>query len=116
MAYKKGQSGNPLGRALMKPWRNALERALAQFELKGENGEPVVKRGEALRIVADTVVKQAVLGDKDARREIAERLDGKPLQEISGNMNVSSERELSTAELERIARTPDPEADPDTVH
>lgn len=51
-------------------WRKALERALA----RAVNGE--IDNG--LDRVADAVVAAAMGGDKDAWREIGDRMDGKP--------------------------------------
>lgn len=78
MPFEPGQSGNPSGRQTLKPWTKTLERALAQYE-KGD-----VKAGEALRRIADRVVEGALAGDKDSVKEIAERLDGKAVQAITG--------------------------------
>lgn len=58
-------------------WRGALNRALAQYQ---ENGVP---RGQALNLIAERVVKQALNGDTAAIAEIANRLDGKPSQAVS---------------------------------
>lgn len=65
-----------------KLWRDALERALARA---GERGDRTVERG--LDKVADTVVMQAIEGDKQAIQEIGNRIDGKPAQsvEITGD-------------------------------
>ena len=84
MAWQKGQSGNPKGRAVEKPWTDAMRHTLAQFELKDADGKVKVKRGEALRKIAETMVTQAIVGDKDARRDIADRLEGRPAQAITG--------------------------------
>jgi hypothetical protein len=43
-----------------------------------------VKQGQALRRIADVVIKKAIDGDKDAINEIGNRLDGKPAQAIEG--------------------------------
>ena len=74
MAWQKGQSGNPAGRACEKPWRDALTRALG--------GKHLVD----LKAVADVVVKLALAGDMAAIKEIGDRLDGRPKQqtEVSG--------------------------------
>lgn len=63
-----------------KPWTNALERVLKQLEVDVRGKK---RAGEALRLIAETTVRQAIAGDKDARREIADRLDGKPVQAIA---------------------------------
>lgn len=63
-----------------KDWENALRRVLAQYE----TADGVVKRGEALAKIAEQCVVQAIAGDKDARGEIANRLDGKVPQALIG--------------------------------
>ena len=69
----------PLGntnRANGKRFANALAWALETYE------SDKVKRGEALREIAKGMVSDAVAGDALARREIADRLDGKPAQSV----------------------------------
>lgn len=82
MAWKKGQSGNPRGRQVEQEWLGALKRSLAQVQIKDKDGNVTVKKGEALRAIADAVVIRAALGDRDAWKEVGERLDGKPAQVI----------------------------------
>lgn len=84
MAFQKGQSGNPTG-ARAKPWSDAIRMALAQYE------SPTTKRGEALRSIANALVTKAIEGDKDSIQEIGNRLDGKPAQEIAGNLDVAGQ-------------------------
>lgn len=57
-----------------KPWRDALDRALAQDD------------GKRLRDAAEKLLSAAANGEPWAVKEIADRLDGKPMQqtEISG--------------------------------
>jgi hypothetical protein len=77
------QIGAPAGNknaAKSKEWENALRLALASFEDK----DAKVKRGQALRKIAETVIVKAMAGDKDAWQEIGNRLDGKPAQTIQG--------------------------------
>lgn len=57
-----------------KVWRDALIRALAR---RSEQGGFVA----GLDAVADQVVAAASEGDKDAWKEIGDRLDGKPKQQ-----------------------------------
>jgi len=57
-------------------WRNTLRRALATYSGDG------VSQGRALSKIAETVVKLAIAGDKDAISEIANRLDGRPTQPL----------------------------------
>ncbi len=81
-----------------KPWTDALRRVLLQFELKDENGKVQVKAGEALRKIAEITVQAAMAGDKDARKEIAERMDGKPTENVNLNHRLDP-AEMSTHEL-----------------
>jgi hypothetical protein len=64
-----------------KRWQDALNKALARFTT--EDGK--VKAGEALDKIAETVVTQALAGNKDAWQEVANRLDGKVPQAIIGD-------------------------------
>ena len=57
-------------------FRDAVRWALANYA-RGD-----VKRGTALKAIATKAVEQAIEGDKEARREIADRIDGKPAQQI----------------------------------
>ena len=57
-----------------KPWKEALVRALKRN-----------LDGNALESIADRCVIDAIAGDKDARREVAERIDGKVAQAIVGD-------------------------------
>lgn len=80
------KGGAPLGNdnaAKNKPWAEALRKALVQYESKS------VKRGEAIAEVAKMTVELALAGDKDARQEIGNRLDGKPHQTIAAEVDTS---------------------------
>lgn len=73
-----------------KDWEGALKRVLATLELKDKaTGEVTIARGEALRKIAETCVMQALAGDKDARQEIANRVDGKPTEHVQVEQNVT---------------------------
>lgn len=74
MPAPKGNSNAAKG----KDWENALRWALENYS----GGK--VKRGEALRAIATKVVKKAITGNKDMVQEIGCRLDGKPVQAVSG--------------------------------
>lgn len=71
MAFAPGQSGNPTGGRKDKPWRDAL--MLALNEADGDR--------KRLRAVAEKCVAQALNGDMQAIKEVADRLDGKPAQQ-----------------------------------
>lgn len=75
--------GAPAGNANSikgKSWAGALRATLAQYEDKDHQ----IAAGQALRKIAERVVQDALAGDKDAIKEIGDRLDGKPVQGISG--------------------------------
>lgn len=63
-----------------KDWEGALRRALAQYE----SAEANISKGQALSKIAEQVVLKALAGNVDAINEIANRLDGKPAQAITG--------------------------------
>lgn len=79
MAFKKGQSGNPGGRSKEKPFADALRMEIAAA---GEDHK-------ALRKVAKALLEQAEGGDIRAIRELADRLDGKPLQAVEASVDAS---------------------------
>jgi hypothetical protein len=71
--FQPGQSGNPGGRPKTKPFRNALE---ALFKAAGPE--------EDLQAVARALRGQALAGNVQGIREVADRLDGKVPQAIAG--------------------------------
>lgn len=74
MPFAKGQSGNPGGRKSEKPWRDALMLAVNEATEDGDK--------KKLRKMADALVEQAIGGDVAAIKEIGDRIDGKPKQQI----------------------------------
>ncbi len=66
MPFVKGQSGNPGGRIETRYWRKALIKALGN---------------EAIDKLAELCVKKALEGDYWSMKEIADRLDGKAVQQ-----------------------------------
>lgn len=78
MTFEAGKSGNPGGRPKAKPFKDALMiEALA-----AERGEECLAPPGSLRWNARKLLTQ---GDVPAIREIADRLDGKVPQAISGD-------------------------------
>ena len=77
MPFKTGESGNPGGRSSERPWREALRSALHVVD-------PIKKKNK-LGVLADTLVELALGGDIAAIREIAQRIDGMPQQQIDMN-------------------------------
>ena len=66
-------AGAPLGNSNAtknRPWREAINRALAQHD------------GQKLRTIAEKLIAQAEAGDIQAIKELADRLDGKPAQQV----------------------------------
>lgn len=77
MVFQPGQSGNPGGRSKAKPFRDALLiEAMA-----AERGEECVAHKGSLRWNARKLLE---LGEVPAIKEVADRLDGKVTQGISG--------------------------------
>lgn len=74
MPFKPGQSGNPLGTPKLKPFLDAVNRAIAQDDAK------------RLRAAAEKLLTLASEGTQWAVEMLADRLDGRPMQqtEISG--------------------------------
>ena len=89
-----GKPGAPLGNKNGEKGRifaSAIERAL----LKKAKSDQV----QALDAIADVLVKQARLGDLDAIKIIADRMDGKPHQTVSADVDASV-----TVEVVRFAK------------
>ncbi len=61
-----------------KELRDALNYVLNNFE------NSAVKKGQALRAIGNKLVEMALDGNLGAIKEIGDRLDGKPAQEIMG--------------------------------
>ena len=92
MAGVKGRSGPKQE----KPWRDALLKAVSKRAQK--DGPQFLER------VADAVVQAAVTGDMQAAKEIGDRLDGKPRQEI----------EATVEQVSYVAEIPPVEKDSDS--
>ena len=59
-------------------FRDALYKALIRYKSK------TIKRKKALHHIAEALIDKAIDGDMPAIKEIADRLDGKPAQAITG--------------------------------
>ena len=77
--FKPGQSGNPGGRPKQGwSWGDLLQKAL---ELEAKDGRPQKEH------VAEMMVKKAMTGDARAFEVIADRMEGKPRQNVGINID-----------------------------
>ena len=97
MAWAKGQTGNPLGGALRKPFKTAMVMELLK-EGKDKDGFDMPR----LRRIADAICTKAEDGDVQAARFIAEWFDGKPTQIIEASINDS--RDISSLSPDEVDR------------
>ncbi len=72
MTFKPGQSGNPGGLRKYKDFATALRMELAALDDDDQRG---------MRKVAASLIREALKGNITAVREIADRLDGKAIQQ-----------------------------------
>ena len=93
MTWKKGQSGNPGGRSTNdKPLTDALRIAVNETD-------PVTKKRK-LRVIAEKLVECAMGGEPWAVQQVADRLDGKPAQQSTVDINDKRDAtDWTTAEL-----------------
>ena len=88
MAWEKGQSGNPEGRKPNKPFLDALQRAIAQEDAK------------RIRDAAEKLLTAAANGEPWALQMLADRLDGKPKQQVDvGNADGEAFQTITRIEL-----------------
>ena len=78
--WPKGVSGNPGGRPKTKPVTEELERLLQQ-EAPEKNGQTWAA------LIAEALVRRAANGDVQAIAEVANRLEGRPAQAVSLDVN-----------------------------
>ena len=71
MPFEPGQSGNPAGGAKIKRFYAALDRAIVQED------------GKRLRDAAEKLLTEAANGESWAIQMLADRLDGKPAQQLA---------------------------------
>lgn len=75
MAWKKGQSGNPGGRSQEQPVTDAIRAACNETDPKTQRRK--------LQLIGEKVVSCAVAGQQWAIEMVADRLDGKPTENIN---------------------------------
>jgi Family of unknown function (DUF5681) len=98
--WKKGQSGNPCGRPKSRTLSDAYRKKLE---------EPVPNDPKArtwAELIADAQVRDAVRGNVQAAREIADRTEGRARQAIEFEDKTISQafERMTTEELEAHAR------------
>ena len=95
--------GAPLGNqnaAKAKVWRAAIERAL---EKRGKT------RAEALTDLAGRLLDKADEGDIAALRELADRMDGKAVQQIDAEFRGSLTSVIEALPMHRLRELPEPD-------
>ena len=75
MAEKGGQPGNN-NAAKGKRWTTAIEQAMAKMDESRSDGWTTMQK------LAETLVQEALGGDLPALKEIGDRLEGKPKQQV----------------------------------
>jgi hypothetical protein len=98
--WKKGQSGNPSGRPKSKTISNAYRHKLEE-EVPNDP-----ERRTWAELIAEAQVRDAVRGNVQAAREIADRTEGKARQSIEFEDKTLSEafERMTSEELEAYAR------------
>jgi hypothetical protein len=92
MSFEKGTSGNPGGKARGRPWRDAIERALARRAGK--------VNPQAIDDLADKLIDLGFAGDLHALREMGDRLEGKPAQAIEHSGMIAATHEELLKQLD----------------
>ena len=68
--------------------KDAIRHALVNYDNSNGRKGKRVKRGEALRHLAEALIEMAINGNDSVRlaaiKELADRLDGRPVQAIAG--------------------------------
>jgi hypothetical protein len=90
MPFVKGQTGNPGGQQKDRQFADALRLVVNRDEVDGK---------KKLLKIAEKLVECAIAGDSWAVAQVADRLDGRPAQESTINVNSKSLTELADAEI-----------------
>lgn len=98
MPFAKGKSGNPKGRALDKPFSDALR--LEAMRLKKVKGDEL----DADRRIARALIAKAEKGDASAAREYIDRRDGKAAQSLDLNHGVQDSLAEVLKEINGVTR------------
>ncbi|MFZ0640626.1 MAG: DUF5681 domain-containing protein, partial [Candidatus Acidiferrales bacterium] len=98
--WKKGQSGNPSGRPKSKTLSDAYKNKLEESVPNDPEGRTWAE------LIAEAQVRDAVRGNVQAAREIADRTEGRPRQAIDFEDKTISQafERMTNEELEAYAR------------
>ncbi len=86
--FKKGETGNPQGRPKITRLTDALREQLAAANADAP-GETIAEQ------IARALIREAVGGNVQAIREIADRCEGKPKQAIDLDLQINDWRTLA---------------------
>ena len=86
--FKKGETGNPLGRPKLTKLTEALREQLAE-------AMPNAPERTVAEAVARTLIREAISGNVQAIREIADRTEGKPMQKVDLDLQINDWRTLA---------------------
>jgi hypothetical protein len=86
--FKKGETGNPSGRPKLTRLTEALREQLAETL-------PDAPERTIAEAIARALIREAVGGNVQAAREIADRTEGKPKQSIDVDLQVKDWRALA---------------------
>jgi hypothetical protein len=86
--FKKGETGNPSGRPKLTKLTEALREQLTE-EM------PSAPERTVAEAIARALIREALSGNVQAAREIADRTEGKPKQSIDVDLQVKDWRELA---------------------
>jgi hypothetical protein len=103
MAFPKGVSGNPGGKKQGRPWRDAIERAVARRQGKTDL--------KGIDDIADSLLDAAAAGDMQAVREFGDRMDGKAPQSIDHSGVIATTHEEYLKQLDSLPDDADGESD-----
>lgn len=97
--WVKGQSGNPSGRAIAKPFADALAMEIAA----ANSGLPLPNVPKtSLRGIARALLEEAGARNMVAIKEVIDRTDGKAIQTVNQTTQTIDPKQLSDAELAAI--------------
>jgi hypothetical protein len=98
--WKKGQSGNPAGRPKSKTLSDAYKNKLEELVPNDPEGRTWAE------LIAEAQVRDAVRGNVQAAREIADRTEGRARQAIEFEDKTISQafERMTSVELEAYAR------------